>query len=173
MEQVEPVVQSDEDRKIAQAQERQLALTRLCIYKARLAALEQLIEEEKARLCLNMEAAGELKLITEEGTAKFRTSRAFFVKDKEKLRELLPLDMLLDFVKPTADLVDGAKRAKIDVDSCIGSRETRSFEVARTRTKAARERTEQIIEQTKKEASARADRIAKLILSNRNPGGSS
>ena len=145
--------------------EKENLIRRICILRSRRDALDNLINEDKKRLELLMSGDAQDKMIVEEGTARNQNRRRYFVNDPEKLAALIPAVELARGFRPDKAFVEGATKAKIDVlESAIGYADTSQFIVERARTKAARELTQQIIEETQQAASDKADEVARRLL---------
>lgn len=144
-----------------------LIVLQVCILKDRKAALTKLIEEKQAALRLLMKADGDRRRKTEDGTASFYTHPTFEVHDQAALAELFSKDTLVEVFKPTSAFVKAAHKAKLPIEKAITEGVDERFKVERCRTRAAREMQERVIEETKREAEARIERLARIMLADR------
>jgi len=144
--------------------EKALLLSRICILKARIKALEALVDEDRARLELMLSEDNQDRFGVDQGRASFGSKRSFVVKDPKRLVELIPVEEIASAFKPTAAFVDGAKKAGIEIMEAVRVEHSPTFTVERARTKEAKERQQQIIEDTKESAARAADEIAQRLL---------
>ena len=153
-------IEAQHDAAREKALEKTQIIKRICILSARKKALEELIDDERNRLRVLMDEDNDDRITVEEGMASFGAKRRFSVKDPAKLVELIGVDEIVAHFKPTASLVDGAAKAKIQILKAIDVTHDRTFTVERARTKEMKERMAQIIEETKQAAAAKADEVA-------------
>jgi hypothetical protein len=115
-------------------------------------------KQKREELRLLMSEDGDPKLVTEMGEAGFSQHREFKVHTPKALLDLFPNKTLeekalylAEKFKPTADFVDGATEAGLNVASAITIGYDERFKVERSRGKEAKAKRAQILEQTKAE----------------------
>ena len=151
-----------------------LLIAEICIYRDRIAALSALMDERKAALRLLMKAGGDRKRTTDLGTATFYTQATFEVHDRKQLAKMFSKETLVEAFKPYSDFVKAAQKQKLPIEKAVTIGADERFKVERPRTERAREMQDSVIEETKRETEARVERLARIMVTDRqrlNKGG--
>jgi hypothetical protein len=161
---------AEDVQKAERAAEKLRLIDEMAILDLRKDAIEEARDEKKKRLMVLMSEDGDRKLTSEWGDAQFKTKRLFKVHDPSALLRLFPAKTLEEVAlflaerfKPTAEFADGVIAAGLDLTSAVTVGLDESMTVERARTKAAKAKQKQIIEQTRREAQENVEALAKTM----------
>lgn len=173
---------SAEDRARVERLARKLAIIdEMAIISSRIASFEELHEQKRGELRLLMAEDGDVRLVTERGTASVADSdRRFTVTDPRALLDLFPNKTLEEKAlflaqnfKPSVAFVDSATELGLNVQKAVANANAgkSTLEVARARGAAAKAEHQRIMESTRHEYEFNKKQAAADILAGSNQKG--
>jgi hypothetical protein len=159
---------AEDAARLERDREKMTLLSEIAFLDTQKEVLDGLIEYRKERLKLLMGNDGESARSNDEADASFSTRRSFQVANPEGLVLLFDTpakaaEILAQNFKPTATFVDSLTEAGKKVDGIITVGLSETFIVARAKTRAAKERQRQIVDESKKAAEERIKALAGQI----------
>lgn len=129
------------------------------VIKDRMDALDEMLKQRKQRILLLMSETGLSRFDGGAGTAAFTRRRSFKVYDAERLVGLMTPRQLAENVRITADVYDACEAEDIPINEAVKVGRSENLTVSRSRTKAAKERRKQYIEESRRQAEQRINSI--------------